>query len=368
MGSPARLVLHLDINKTLVMSDPVQGVSLPKMVNALLSECCYGTHAPLPATVEPGALPALAKTWHPAPPLEPSAEPLPGLVTYGDFLEDTLRMPKPDRNELKGAFTNPGGVGEVFRPFYHELLDKMRLPPGTVLPGGDPDAEGDRYCFLLPSFFRLVLSLRGRDVTLVFRTFGTELAPVAAEYNAFCAGAHPLYPAVRLDGTGGAEDWRLHAPHATGKFHRTATDCLLAFVDAAGLVDVAEGPRQIWDALHARIAAGCRAIGIRDHWAYWAAEGESDASGKLLLVDASNPAPAYHHIVFDDNVHWGRYHIVDVRDRTTGQTIPYEAAINRWVVKVEPLLCIRDPDYFVKALQRCEENLRTCPFCQLPTM
>lgn len=61
-------MLHLDINKTLVMSDPVQGVSLPKMVNALLSECCYGTHAPLPAAVEPGALPALAKTWHPAQP------------------------------------------------------------------------------------------------------------------------------------------------------------------------------------------------------------------------------------------------------------------------------------------------------------
>ena len=37
------LVLHFDINKTIVMSDSVTGTSADNMVNALLSEVCWGT-------------------------------------------------------------------------------------------------------------------------------------------------------------------------------------------------------------------------------------------------------------------------------------------------------------------------------------
>jgi hypothetical protein len=39
----SHLILHFDINKTLIMSDPVANISIDKMLNSLLSECIYGT-------------------------------------------------------------------------------------------------------------------------------------------------------------------------------------------------------------------------------------------------------------------------------------------------------------------------------------
>jgi hypothetical protein len=39
----SHLILHFDINKTLIMSDPVGNISIDKMLNSLLSECIYGT-------------------------------------------------------------------------------------------------------------------------------------------------------------------------------------------------------------------------------------------------------------------------------------------------------------------------------------
>ena len=54
---------------------------------------------------------------------------------------------------------------------------------------------------------------------------------------------------------------------------------------------------------------------------YWAAQKESDAAGKLLLVDTSANAPCLH-ILFDDNFERDRPHIVDCRDRATGESLP----------------------------------------------
>lgn len=60
----------------------------------------------------------------------------------------------------------------------------------------------DRTVFVIPAFFELLLHLKARrqSFSLVFRTFGHELAPVVTEFNAFCEGRHPLYPSARFDG------------------------------------------------------------------------------------------------------------------------------------------------------------------------
>jgi hypothetical protein len=39
----SHLILHFDINKTIIMSDPVVNISIDEMLNSLLSECTYGT-------------------------------------------------------------------------------------------------------------------------------------------------------------------------------------------------------------------------------------------------------------------------------------------------------------------------------------
>jgi hypothetical protein len=346
-----KLVLHFDINKTVIMRDPVQGITLEKMLNALLSECCYGCAAGVPASFAL-SMETIDTLWKAVPPFEPSVEPRQGFITYADFLEKTLGMPKKDRNALKGAFTASHHAGEAFRAHFEALYRDLTLPPGVTLP---PSCPADGHFFIIPSFFRFLASLRHRDVVLVFRTFGADLLHVAAEFNAFCSGLHPLFRDVHLDGTGGSPDFRLHVPKNTARFFRSKDHSALAFVDGDGLVDIAHGFREIYDALHARLADGIQTMGIRDYFPFWGAEGESDTSGKLLLVDPSDPD--YHHVIFDDNVEFDRLHIIDVRDVTTGEPIPFQCAFGRWVVRVEPFLAISDLDYFTKIVQQLEKRI-----------
>ena len=52
----ARLVLHFDINKTILMSDKAQAANTDFMVNVLLSECAWGRLEPGPTWVPVGRL------------------------------------------------------------------------------------------------------------------------------------------------------------------------------------------------------------------------------------------------------------------------------------------------------------------------
>lgn len=56
--------------------------------------------------------------------------------------------------------------------------------------------------YLLPSFLECLLALKKAeaDFAVVFRTFGEDIGEVSREYNAFCEGAHPLFPGVKMDG------------------------------------------------------------------------------------------------------------------------------------------------------------------------
>ena len=52
----ARLVLHFDINKTILMTDRAQGANTAHMINVLLCECAWGRLEPGPAWVPVGRL------------------------------------------------------------------------------------------------------------------------------------------------------------------------------------------------------------------------------------------------------------------------------------------------------------------------
>jgi len=52
----ARLVLHFDINKTIIMTDKAQDSDMTQMINMLLSECAWGRLEPGPMWVPVGRL------------------------------------------------------------------------------------------------------------------------------------------------------------------------------------------------------------------------------------------------------------------------------------------------------------------------
>ena len=46
--------------------------------------------------------------------------------------------------------------------------------------------------------------------------------------------------------------------------------------------------------------------------------------------------------------------IVDVRDVVSGQVIPYNKFINKYVIRIEPHRAILEPDYFIKLIEGAE--------------
>ena len=47
---------------------------------------------------------------------------------------------------------------------------------------------------------------------------------------------------------------------------------------------------------------------------------------------------------------------MDVRDVITGEILPYNKFINRYVVRAEPNRAILEVDYFIKMIEACEQN------------
>ena len=58
-----------------------------------------------------------------------------------------------------------------------------------------------------------------------------------------------------------------------------------------------------------------------------------------------------HHIFFDDNATPGETSNIDTRDVMSGDTILWKKALGRYVVWVDPLRVIAEPDYFVKEIE-----------------
>lgn len=343
-------MLHFDINKTMIMCDPVKGVQCDDMVNSFLSEACYGSWAEtqvVPADVE--AKRALAGTWRMQ--RGPTTEAEPGLITYADLLEDILKLDKAELQVMKNRFAQAGEPGESVHQKYLDLQDKLRLPDGIALHDA-PAAVGLGRYFIIPSFFLLMLSLEaaGRDFRIVFRTFGSDIQDVVKEFNLFCEGVHPCFKDVPTS----MRRFALDFARASGTWMRDDAGLHLTLAGAARL----DGAAACAAALSARLfgAEPSFSLALQDYFPYWRKSGEADDAGKPVFIEPLTEGSA-HIIFFDDNVMRDRAHIIDVRDAANGEPLPFARTQGVHLVKAEPILAIEDPNYFVKAVAAAEEVL-----------
>ncbi len=345
------LILHMDLNKTLLISDPVSGVCMEAMVNAILSECSWG----FVSTNDNQSL--TPRSWQPLSSVPSSAPPAthPQAITYNEFLETMLRPSKALKKQLKGKFTEAGELGGSLRPYFNLAMKALRVP-----------GEAEAYYAMLPSFFHLVNHLEEaqRDFALVFRTFGTDIPTVAQEFNTFCDGQHPHFTTSCPTRT---RHRRLVLPRDSGALHRTSnTDILKDGVNLAMASETnsAHGLQAVYAGIMAHLQPQPegdnvrRSLALQDDYRFWAANDESDESGKLMVLeeddDAEEDTP--YQVFFDDNLERRCAHIVDARALRTGAPVPYETTRGKHLVKVEPLQAILDLDYFVRALQQAEEE------------
>ena len=362
-----RLVLHFDVNKTVLVDDAIQRIDAATSCAQILYWASWG-RVTRGRWVWNGEEPSLWSDDRQA-------------VRYGDHVLATPKLRR-RRYALKRDFLEPGQPGRPLRPWFDRMMEALTLSEATQEALRDQPwaaAAGlDRgRVRLLPSFFKLMKHLHDarRDFTLVFRTYGSDIPEVAAELNAFCEGRHPEHPEVRLDGRAGGPDRRLDLgdPARFGVLHRGghALDDAQAITVGLGTLerpadcdrapfqnDLGETLARSWRALDG--AAALRrhildqggTLAFRDDYAWWARHRFSARAGKPLRVDRGD---AEHlEVFFDDNIFEDDARIVDVRDLHTGDPLRLRDALGRHLVRVSPFNAILDEDYFIAQLQRCE--------------
>jgi hypothetical protein len=236
-----RLCLHVDVNKTIIMSDVGSGRSIRETLNSLLSECTWG-FAPKEKIANKSGL---IDDWVVCSDQVSTEAPLEGAMTFGTYLEDYTsdEVTIPQVRKVKRAFTENGAVGERFKNHCDQLESAMKLDEVTSYKAAELKlsylAEG--YMHIMPSFFRLVEYLAENDIefNILFRTFGLDIENVCDEFNLFCTGNHPLYvPSRLLDGSDPSykKDLRIRLPNFHGKLSHTggdAQDLHMQYLDAS---------------------------------------------------------------------------------------------------------------------------------------
>jgi hypothetical protein len=282
LNESRHLILHFDVNKTILMSDPASNISTIDILNSLISECTWGyinedasidinerkvsdwiLYSEIPSTIKP--IHNENKTIN--------------LISFGDYLENYTTIHKDIRKNFKTKYTLKGNTGEIFRPYFDNILLNMTPDNDIIKKNKDNNFNflSESTFYLCPSFFNLIIKLDelNSHFSIVFRTFGIDIPKITEEYNVFCEGKHPLFPCRVMDGSDGRIDRRLIIPKYSGVMHRTADDAeygiSLAHVGEENSVLVTKSSIRVVETINNWIKRGgpTAAVAIQDDYDWW---------------------------------------------------------------------------------------------------
>lgn len=217
-----RLILHFDINKTILMRDPASKVSVSSILPYLISECAWGTINETSGEWELIQPPILSYDKHETFPVT--------AITFNEYLENQISIARIDRKILKSTFVDEGSIGYCFLDQLQYYKSYLSFHPSFI--NDVPKYCKDGNYHIVPAFFSTINYLleENIDFKIIFRTFGIDGSNVIDEYNLFCENKHPLFPCNK----GNALDRRIRLPIDTGKFIRMGVrneDTYLSCID-----------------------------------------------------------------------------------------------------------------------------------------
>uniref|UniRef100_A0AAV1T1B6 Uncharacterized protein n=1 Tax=Peronospora matthiolae TaxID=2874970 RepID=A0AAV1T1B6_9STRA len=388
MTTMPHVLLYFDVNKTLIMHDPMQGKTLHHVLNDLLTERALGA-------IENGS-----KSW-----IFDGNKMVDGNgqnmgttnVSYGTFLRNrypssgdakVATQNKHTRKMLRQQFTAKGNPGELLVTEFETLLHKLLLPRNAATQA-QREAVGlheSPHCFIVPAFFKLMMYLQGHNVSfnLIFRTFGDDLRRVAQEFNSFCEGKHPCFSLEKpMDGSDGGVDRRMYVDEMDngemprfGTFLRTNNSTMLImgtfqqpeladdveplafYASQMDSVHIIHGLLNIHDFLARRWRKSQATLALRDFYPHWFANQEKATAGKLLTLHPVDYAENVHAMFFDDNILSHDAHIVDARLAHDHSTVNFDETREVHLLRVEPLDVIRCDTYFVDRFETSLQQWR----------
>ena len=122
-------MIHMDINKCIIIQDPVKGFSIDDSLNSILSEVIWGE-------IDDSLRDDEVDRWCLISPEPSILPPTPTAISYSSFLETKTNLQRAARRALIRGFTKKGGKGEACRDAFHRLKRAMTIP-------GINDESGD---------------------------------------------------------------------------------------------------------------------------------------------------------------------------------------------------------------------------------
>lgn len=286
LPNPARLVLHLDINETILLGDDAGGDSRHDTVQKMIAKSAF---CQLPDTDK-----KKSNTWEDTQQAEPTR-----WWDGQEMGQETSRPP------LYTGWTWPPGCCPYYRTNYKSLSKQFvsrhhgKLYQPILDECERQLAKSDCSSHLLPAFYQTLnylIELNDKEqsegnripVTLVFRTFGSDIDEIAKLLTKYAREVKcpwlELTPEKLYQGR-----WKeLNDGSVTYQLWNTKETELIA-----------SGDDEILQLLDSGFV-----FGIRDDYNYWEANEWYPTAGKPVWVPSYKKQSCYsHHLLFDDNIH-----------------------------------------------------------------
>lgn len=398
------LLLHVDVNKTIVLSDSAMGKSVEYTVREVIASNFWGW-----VSYNEGPDVPEGQEWSwmydgrgaqddpEQPPAKESGQKgeWPANIVKGKDVGrpysymQFCRVAVKDKSYLREAIRSFDLVKDAackakMEELVAQMSGKMKVPEEMRTPKlAEETGLNDEWLLVFPSFCKMVAMLQRerRNFCVFFRSFGHDLGAVCKEWNAFCEGRHALYDKY-LEGVGKMDGTISHVPDRRVKssdmhtMYRDVDGPLLAlnvstngvndgdwdkwgkskssddtrngraFLQEMG-VETVEGYNDLRAWIVQQVQNG-KSLAIKDDYAWWHHGGEVSLGGKLLL-----DLPGVRSIFFDDNIgndEGTDAKIIDCRDQNFSP-IDFDETFERFLCRVNPLWAILDEDYFFKLIR-----------------
>eukprot|EP00934_Nitzschia_sp_Nitz4_P001355 Nitzschia sp. Nitz4//scaffold2_size372955//333736//338351//NITZ4_000472-RA/size372955-processed-gene-0.138-mRNA-1//-1//CDS//3329546925//1355//frame0 len=353
-----KLVLHLDINETILLGDDAGGDTRHDSVQKMLAKSAFCQIPSLASAIDqpdgsgrPTKQQILEKLefeepthWWDGQPMGKETS-MPPLYTGWDWPPGCCPYYRTAFKDLSKKFVEEHH-GRIYRPVLDACEDALRDPHTNLL--------GDHILGALYHTLNYLIQ-RGQPFQVIFRTFGSDLSEISKLVTAFAQGKHPNYPDVHCPALELPEDslyqgrWKVDENGSTKYQLWNSKETEL----------IADGDEQALQFLSKHSICG-----VRGDYLFWRKNNFVPTAGKPVW----RPFPDdnfVHHILFDDNIHHlnhdciaclreqrndGTFHTVDpARMHSEFQGVHLVR-----VPTVEPVL---NPNWFVEQIEAAQQRL-----------
>ena len=282
--NPTPLILHVDINETIVIGDEAGGDTREESLNKILAKSAFvriPEHVDIASLDDTSSL--IPTHWWDGTEIDGNSKgtETPPLYTGWQWPEGCMPYYRTAFKKRSKDFVS--GHGRPFRSLYDEMERTLSFE-GPNLP--------NVLSHMLPAMFRTlqVLSERDEPFRLVLRSFGSDIKEVAEAISLFVQGKHPDYPNFRNDNLVATP-----ADLVKGRWNVSKNGDMSFQLWHDGSI-VASGDEQVLDWIQERTICG-----IQDDYNFWNLNNCEPWAGKPVWVPARTKNQ--YHLLFDDNIH-----------------------------------------------------------------